>query len=79
MTEALRNGKKVELVTVLLGLGVSVLLAGVPWAYLVHGRLVSIETRLNMTTSHEEKIDLIDNRLLACEIAIQNFTKTGDR
>lgn len=40
--------RRVDILTVLLGLGVSLLVAAVPFAYSVHGRLSMIETTLQM-------------------------------
>ena len=35
-----------DLVTALVGVMTSIMLAGIPWAYSIHGRLRSIETKL---------------------------------
>lgn len=54
--------------TCLVGVGVSVLLAGVPWAFSVHGRLTRIETSLQhylMQSARITRLERCLSRLLA--------------
>jgi len=39
-----------EITTVFLSIITTIMLAGVPWAYLVHGRLTKIETKIETKT-----------------------------
>ena len=39
-----------DLMTALVGVMTSIMLAGIPWAYSIHGRLRSIETKLETAT-----------------------------
>lgn len=57
----------VPLLTSLVGIGVSVLLAGIPWAYGIHGRLTQIETSLKELLHDRQKVADIDRRLVRFE------------
>jgi len=56
------------LLTCLVGAGVSILLAAVPWAYSVHGRLTKIETHLKETLAPAEQIRRLEHRLTRIEL-----------
>ncbi|PHR87367.1 MAG: hypothetical protein COA78_37190 [Blastopirellula sp.] len=52
----------------LVGTGVSIMLAGIPWAYSVHGRLTCIETSLSHTVDLHRKMEQMEKRLARVEI-----------
>ncbi|ADB15341.1 hypothetical protein Psta_0655 [Pirellula staleyi DSM 6068] len=58
----------VSLLTTLVGLGVSILLASIPWAYGIHGRLTRIETTLAESLPHKPRLEEIDRRLARVEL-----------
>lgn len=63
--------KKLDVLTVLLGLAVSVMLAAIPWAYNVHGRLTSIEAavgKFEIVERHDAELRLLENRLTRVEM-----------
>jgi len=55
-------------ITFLFGIIVSILLAGIPWAYSVHGRLTKIETSLQAYLSLAERLPNIEHRLTKLEL-----------
>ena len=55
------------LLTSLMSLGVAILLAGVPWAYGIHGRLTMIETNLQNHLRQAERLDDVVQRLSRLE------------
>jgi len=57
----------VPLLTSLVGVGVSILLAGIPWAYGIHGRLTQIETSLKELLSERTRWTDLDRRLTRVE------------
>lgn len=59
---------KVDLSTVFLGLICTILLAGVPWAYGIHGRLTRIETKLEIIAG-------VESRIASCELRLQELEK----
>ncbi len=59
-----------EITTVLLGIITSIMLAGVPWAYLVHGRLTKIETKIETMKTAHARIDAVESRVGKCETDI---------
>jgi hypothetical protein len=60
----------ISLLTSLVGVGVSVLLAAIPWAYGVHGRLTMIETNLKELVPASERWSEMDRRLTRIEARI---------
>lgn len=64
----------VSLLTTLVGLGVSILLASIPWAYGIHGRLTRIETSLSESLPSKPRIDEIDRRLHRVELLQEHET-----
>lgn len=58
----------VSLLTTLVGLGVSILLASIPWAYGIHGRLTRIETTLAESMPSRPRVDDIDRRVARLEV-----------
>ena len=64
----LAESSQVDLLTALVGVGVLIMLAGVPWAYKVHGRLTKIETSLNNHINNNKSIADHERRLLQLEI-----------
>lgn len=61
----------IPILTFLVSVGVSVLLAGIPWAYGIHGRLTTIEASLKEHLRHTERIDLHEQRLTRLEIMLE--------
>ena len=57
----------VPLLTSLVGIGVSILLASIPWAYGIHGRLTQIETSLKELLGERAKWADVDRRLTRME------------
>lgn len=49
----------VTILTTMVGVGVTIMLAGIPWAYSIQGRLTRIETRL---TDHIRFFDTVATR-----------------
>ncbi len=62
------------ILTSLMSLGVAILLAGVPWAYGIHGRLTIIETHLQAHLRQAERMDDVAQRLARLEARSQPFT-----
>ena len=58
----------VTVLTCLVGVGVSILLASVPWAYSVHGRLTKIETTLIDQVGDLRRLGDLEIRLLRLEM-----------
>jgi hypothetical protein len=58
----------ITLLTSLVSLGVVILLAGIPWAYGVHGRLTMIETSLKDYLRHADRLDGVLERLARLEM-----------
>jgi len=51
--------------TLMIGIGISILIAGIPWAYTIHGRLASIESRLDAIKSPPDWLrDLVRNNTM---------------
>jgi hypothetical protein len=57
----------VPLLTSLVGIGVSILLASIPWAYGVHGRLTQIETSLKELLGERARWSDVERRLALIE------------
>lgn len=57
----------VTLLTGLVGVGVSILMAGIPWAYSMHGRLTKIETILNEHVHGYHRVNGMQDRLTKLE------------
>ena len=49
--------------TCLVGFGVTLMTAGVPWAFSVHGRLARIETSLNQNLELGKRLEQMELRL----------------
>ncbi len=58
----------VPILTFLVSVGVSVLLAGIPWAYGIHGRLTMIETTLKEHLRNADRVDAHELRIARLEI-----------
>jgi len=63
----------IKVLTFLMGIGVSVLLAAIPWAYSVHGRLTKIEMSLNNHLENHRQLLRLEQRVsqLEQELATQ--------
>lgn len=55
-------------ITCLVGIMASILLAGVPWAYGVHGRLTTIETSLTDNLAAARQLPALERRLTRLEL-----------
>jgi hypothetical protein len=64
------NDSAISLLTTLVGLGVSVLLAGIPWAYSVHGRLATIEVSLREALSALSRVADLERRIGKLEFSL---------
>ncbi|MDA7950031.1 MAG: hypothetical protein MPJ24_00955 [Pirellulaceae bacterium] len=60
------------LLTCLVGLGVTIMMAGIPWAYSIHGRLTKIETNIVDSLECRERIDELGERVLRIEIKLDS-------
>jgi len=65
----------ITLLTTLVGVGVTVLLAGIPWAYSVHGRLATIETSLRDTLNALPRLNELELRITRLEFVRQNASE----
>ncbi len=57
------------LLTSLVATGVAILLAGIPWAYGIHGRLTTIETTLKENLPRQGEWADLERRVAQLEIA----------
>jgi hypothetical protein len=65
----------ITLLTSLVGVGVAILLAGLPWAYSIHGRLATIEVSLRDYLRHTDRLEDVQARVTRLELrAEQTFT-----
>lgn len=69
---------KVQLNTVFLGIVASLMLAGVPWTYLINGRLTMIETKLEILLDTTDEVGALEIRLANCETDIAVLQNKGD-
>ena len=60
------------LLTSLMSLGVVILLAGIPWAYTIHGRLATIEVSLQSHLRQAERLDDLLQRVTRLEREAQH-------
>lgn len=60
---------EMNLLTCLVGLQATVLLAAVPWAYSVHGRLVAMESKLTANLAVEKRVTSLETRVLTIELS----------
>jgi hypothetical protein len=69
----------ITLLTSLVGVGVAILLAGLPWAYGIHGRLATIEASLRDYLRHADQLAEMQARVTRLELrATSPLTTTGD-
>jgi hypothetical protein len=66
------------LLTSLVAVGVAILLAGIPWAYGIHGRLTTIETTLKEHLVRREDWQELDRRLTRLEVAAEQTAIQGN-
>jgi hypothetical protein len=57
----------ISILTFLVGIGVSIMLSGIPWAYSVHGRLATIETSLRDAILALARLNDMERRLVRIE------------
>jgi hypothetical protein len=62
----------VTILTSLVGVGVTVLLTGIPWAYSVHGRLATIETSLLNAIAALARLNDLEHRVVRLEMRVQD-------
>ena len=60
----------VTILTCLVGVGVTILLSGIPWAYSVHGRLATIETSLRDAVAALARLHEIEHRVVRLEMKV---------
>lgn len=60
----------ITLLTSLMSIGVVILLAGIPWAYTIHGRLATIEASLSQQPQHSARLDSLVERLARLEVEL---------
>ncbi|HTN73742.1 MAG TPA: hypothetical protein VL096_00795 [Pirellulaceae bacterium] len=58
----------ITLLTSLVGIGVAILMAGIPWAYVIHGRLTKIEVNLQNYVRNVDRLDDVLARLARLEL-----------
>lgn len=58
----------ITLLTSLVSVGVVILLAAIPWAYQIHGRLTTIEVQLNNAVRQTDRLDNVLQRLTRLEM-----------
>jgi hypothetical protein len=56
--------------TSLVSIGVVILLAGIPWAYTIHGRLATIEASLKQDSRSRERLDNLVDRMTRLELRL---------
>lgn len=61
----------ITLLTSLMSIGVVILLAGIPWAYTIHGRLATIEASLSQQSQHAARLDSLLERLTRLELQVE--------
>ena len=64
----------ITLLTSLVSIGVVILLAGIPWAYTIHGRLATIEASVKQEPQHAAPLDGLLERLTRLELQIEHHT-----
>ena len=64
------------LLTSLVAAGVAILLAGIPWAYGIHGRLTTIETTLKEHLLDRQDWQGLERRVARLEIATEEVPMT---
>lgn len=58
---------QLTVLTGLVGVGVTVLLAGIPWAYMIHGRLTAIEAKIEGHGLLAEAVHELQTRVTVIE------------
>ena len=62
----------VTLVCGLLGVQTTILIAAIPWAYSMHGRVTRIEASAATAADLIDRVSLLDLRLLRIEVKLEN-------
>lgn len=62
----------IEFLTALLGVQVVVMLAAIPWAYSVHGRIASMEARLTAALDLSDKVADLGSRMVRLEFSMRD-------
>ena len=62
----------ITLLTSLVSIGVIILLAGIPWAYTIHGRLATIEASLQHDPRIADRLDTLVERLTRLELQVEH-------
>ena len=63
-----RERKVIELLTGLIALQATVLIAAIPWAYSVHGRIVAIESRLVANLELTDRVTVLERSVLTLQL-----------
>ena len=62
----------VTLVCGMLGVQTTILIAAIPWAYSMHGRVTRIEAAAGLAADLIDRVSLLDLRLLRIEVELEN-------
>ena len=62
----------VSLVCGLLGVQTTILIAAIPWAYSMHGRVTRIEAAAGLAAGLGERVSSLESRVLRIEVELEN-------
>ena len=62
----------VSLVCGLLGVQTTILIAAIPWAYSMHGRVTRIEATAGLAAGLGERVSSLESRVLRIEVELEN-------
>jgi hypothetical protein len=62
----------VTLVCGLLGVQTTILIAAIPWAYSMHGRVTRIEASAATAANLGERVGSLESRILRVEVELEN-------
>ena len=62
----------VSLVCGLLGVQTTILIAAIPWAYSMHGRVTRIEAAVGLAAGLGERVSSLESRVLRIEVELEN-------
>ncbi len=62
----------ITLLMSLVSIGVAIALAGIPWAYTIHGRLTTIEASLKHDPPQSVRLDGLLERLARLELRLEH-------
>ena len=64
--------RAVTLVCGLLGVQTTILIAAIPWAYSMHGRVTRIEAAAGLAAGLGERVSSLESRVLRIEVKLEN-------